>query len=93
MPYVIVVWHLFALSSLMHCTIFLLAHTCAVALDNTEPKLEVSMKQGQAEDLANLALDQGKLQCISPMLLIFYFKSLLYVIVDRALGYISCLRP
>jgi hypothetical protein len=58
-----------------------------------ELKLEVSMKQAQAEDLANLGLDQGKLRCISPMLLIFYFKSLLYAIVDRTLGYISCLRP
>jgi hypothetical protein len=38
------------------------------------------MEQAQAEDPTNLALDQGKPQCIQPMLLVFYFESLLYVI-------------
>jgi ssRNA-specific RNase YbeY (16S rRNA maturation enzyme) len=45
---------------LMHCIISLLAHICLYTLDHTEPKLEESMEQAQAEDLTNLALDQGK---------------------------------
>jgi hypothetical protein len=40
------------------------ARIYAYAIDHVEPKLEESMKQAQAEDLTNLALDQGKPWCI-----------------------------
>jgi hypothetical protein len=33
-------------------------------LDHVESELEEPMEQAQAEDLANLVLDQGKPQCI-----------------------------
>jgi hypothetical protein len=49
-------------------------------LDCAELELKEPMEQAQAEDPTNLALDQGKPQCIQPMLLVFYFESLLYVI-------------
>jgi hypothetical protein len=40
-------------------------------LDHTELGLEEPTEQAQAEDLTNLALDQGKPQCITPLSLTF----------------------
>jgi hypothetical protein len=48
----------------MHCTISISAHVYSYALDHAEPELEEPMQQAQAEDLTNLALDQGKPRCI-----------------------------
>jgi hypothetical protein len=45
---------------IMHCIMLFLAHLCSYTLDHAEPKLEVQAEQAQAEDLTNLALDQGK---------------------------------
>jgi hypothetical protein len=73
--------HHVALAYLMHCTIFLSAHVCSYMLDHAEPELKESTEQAQAEDLTNLALDQGKLRCIQPILLVFKFESLFYVLL------------
>jgi hypothetical protein len=51
----------------MHCTIMLLAHVWLIyPLGHVyvEPELEEPMEQVQVEDFTNLALDQGKPQCI-----------------------------
>jgi hypothetical protein len=40
-------------------------------LDHVEPKLGVQAEPAQAEDLTNLAMDQGKLWRIQPILLVF----------------------
>jgi hypothetical protein len=58
----------------MHCTILLLTHVCAYTLDHTEPKLEEPMEHAQARDLTNQASDQGKLRCITPLILGFSFN-------------------
>jgi hypothetical protein len=52
--------HHFAFAYLMHCTIFVSAHACSYTLDHAELELEEPMEQALAEDLTNLALDQGK---------------------------------
>jgi hypothetical protein len=39
------VLHRISLSYLMHCIILLLAHSCTIAIDHTEPKLEVLAEQ------------------------------------------------
>jgi hypothetical protein len=49
---------------LMHCIILLVAHLCSYTLDHAEPELEVQAEQDQAEDLTNLAWNQGKPRCI-----------------------------
>jgi hypothetical protein len=57
-------------------------------LDHTEPELEEMMEQAQAEDLINLALDQGKSWCIPIIILGLFLLSLyIYVILDCALSY------
>jgi hypothetical protein len=71
----------------MHCIILLLAHVYAYTLDHAEPELREPREQVQAEDAANLALDQDKPRCIQPILLVFYFEFLLYVIVGCALSW------
>jgi hypothetical protein len=38
----------------------LLDHVYSYTLDHTEPELEEPTEQARAEDLTNLALDQGK---------------------------------
>jgi hypothetical protein len=45
------------------------------ALDqvHAEPESKVQAEQAQAEVLTNLALDQGKVWCISPTFLGFFF--------------------
>jgi hypothetical protein len=51
----------------MHCTIMLLAHVWLIyslGLVYVEPELEEPTKQVQVKDFTNLALDQGKPQCI-----------------------------
>jgi hypothetical protein len=40
------------------------AHIWSYMLDHAEQVLEEPTEQAQAEDLTNLALDQGKPQCI-----------------------------
>jgi hypothetical protein len=64
----------------MDCTMLLSTHIYAYVLDNAELELEELMEQAHSEDPANLALDQGKLQCIWPIVLVFYFESLIYVL-------------
>jgi hypothetical protein len=48
----------------MHCTMLLSDHLYAYTLDHTVLELGEPMEQAQAEDLTNLALDQGKPWCI-----------------------------
>jgi hypothetical protein len=67
------------LAYLLHFIIFLLAHIYSYALDHTKPEFEELTEQAQAKNLANSSLDQGKPWCISPMLLVFYFESFIYV--------------
>jgi hypothetical protein len=55
----------------MHYTIYLLAHIRSSRIDRAEPKLGVQAEPAQAEGLTNLDLDQGKPQCIQPILLVF----------------------
>jgi hypothetical protein len=47
------------------------------ALDQVyaEPELEVQAERAQVEASTNLELDQGKLRCIKPILIVFYFES------------------
>jgi hypothetical protein len=71
---------------LMHCIISLLVHICLHTLDHTEPELEEPTEQAQAENLTNLALDQGKLWCNTPLSLTFILNHYLYVKIDCALG-------
>jgi hypothetical protein len=63
MSYAITVGRHFAPAPLMHCSILLLSHICSYTLDHVKPKLEEPTEQAQAEDLTNLAFDQGKPQC------------------------------
>jgi hypothetical protein len=70
--------HYFALAYLIHGNTLLTAHVCSYALDHVELELEEPMKQAQAENLTNLALDQGKPQHSQPMLLVFYFEYIIY---------------
>jgi hypothetical protein len=86
MPYATIVFYHFALSYLIHCTMLLTAHICSYTLNHTEPKLKESMKQAQAKDLTNLALDQSKPQCIPPISLAFLLIQYLYVMLDCALS-------
>jgi hypothetical protein len=58
-------------------------------LDRAEPEPGVQVEQVQAEDFANLALDQGKPQCIKPPPLSFVYLYILFVILDCALGHRS----
>jgi hypothetical protein len=62
MPYAITVLNHFALAYLLHWTKLLSAHVYSYTLDHAEPELEELTEQAQAEDLTNLALDQGKSQ-------------------------------
>jgi hypothetical protein len=65
------VLHHISLSYLMHCTILLLAHSCAIAIDHAEPELKVQAEQAQVKDFTNLNLNQGKPRCITPHFLTF----------------------
>jgi hypothetical protein len=56
-------------------------------LDHAEPKLGEPMKQAQAEDPTNLALDQGKPRCIPPIILDFSFNHYFCVKIDYALSW------
>jgi hypothetical protein len=71
MSYAIHVIASFALKHLMHCTILPFAHIRSFTLGHAEPKFGEPMKQAQAEDLTNLAFDQGKPRCINPCSLYF----------------------
>jgi hypothetical protein len=72
---------------LMRCTMSILAHVYSYMLYHAELELKEPTEQAQAEDLANLALDQGKPRCIQPVLLVFYFESLLYI-----LSFLLCIK-
>jgi hypothetical protein len=60
MSYVVTVLHHIAFAILLRCIILFLAHVCSCTIDHVEPELEELTEQAQAEDPANLALDQGK---------------------------------
>jgi hypothetical protein len=75
---------------LVHCIIMLLSHIWLIySLGHgcAEPELKEPMEQAEVETSTNLALDQGKPWCIQPILLVFYFWILLYVIVGCALSW------
>jgi hypothetical protein len=62
----------------IHCIMLTLAHIQHFyALDQvfTQSELEVQAERAQVEASTNLELDQGKPQCIKPILLVFYFES------------------
>jgi hypothetical protein len=44
--------------------LFNCGHLLYIRVDHTEPGPEVQVEQAQAEEFANLALDQSKLWCI-----------------------------
>jgi hypothetical protein len=71
---------------LLHCIIMLSAHAFAYLIGPVEPELGEPMEQVQAEDLTNLALDQGKPWCIKPILIVFYFESCFMFYYDCALN-------
>jgi hypothetical protein len=64
MSYAIPVIASYALKHLMHCTILPLSHIRSFMLGHTEPEFGEPVEQAQAENLTNLALDQGKPWCI-----------------------------
>jgi hypothetical protein len=76
----------YALKHLMHWTILPLAHIHSFTLGHVELEFGELTEQAQAEDLANLALNQGKPWCIKPILLIFYFESCFMIYYDHALS-------
>jgi hypothetical protein len=79
--------HYFALAYLLHYNILLLAHICSDTLDHAEPKLEELTEQAQVEEFINLALDQGKPQCIQPMFFVFILNICFRLyLVDYALS-------
>jgi Zn finger protein HypA/HybF involved in hydrogenase expression len=45
-----------------------------------EPELEVQAEQAQAKSITNLALDQGKLRCITSQFLTFIFKCNIFML-------------
>jgi hypothetical protein len=47
-------------------------------LDHAEPRSEVQAEQALVEAITNLALDQGKLRCIPPIFLDFWFSINIY---------------
>jgi hypothetical protein len=63
--------HHVALAHLLHCTVLLSAHVHSYTLGHVVPELEEPMEQAQAEDPANLALDQVKPWCINQCSLSF----------------------
>jgi hypothetical protein len=63
--YAITVLYHFVLSYLIHCTILFPAPVWSYTLHHVELELKEQIEQTQAEDPANLALDQGKSQCIT----------------------------
>jgi hypothetical protein len=75
----------YALKHLMHCTILPLAHICSFTLGHAELEFGGPTEQAQAENLANLALNQGKPRCIK-QILVFYFESCFMIYYDRALS-------
>jgi hypothetical protein len=76
----------YALKHLMYCTVLPLAHIRSFTLGHAELEFLEPTEQAQAEDLANLALNQGKPQCIKPILLVFYFESYFMIYYDCALS-------
>jgi hypothetical protein len=48
----------------MHCIVLLSTHVYSYVLDHAEPELDEPMVQAQVKEFTNLALDQGKHQCI-----------------------------
>jgi hypothetical protein len=58
--------------------ILISTHTYAYMLDHAEPRSEVQAEQALVEAITNLALDQGKLRCIPPIFLDFWFSINIY---------------
>jgi hypothetical protein len=56
-------------------------------LYNVQVESEVQMEQAQLEAFNNLALDQVKSRCIPPIIIVFYFESLLYNVLVCALSW------
>jgi hypothetical protein len=48
---------------------------------HTEPELEAQVEPAAAEELTNLELIPGKPSALQPMILVFLFESLHYVLV------------
>jgi hypothetical protein len=85
MPYFCIITDLAPLE--LH--LLLLAHIQSFyALDQVraEPELKLQVEQDRVEAITNLALDQGKPQCIKPILLDFYFESCFMFYYDCALS-------
>jgi hypothetical protein len=61
----------YALKHLMHCTILPLAHIRSFMLGHAELEFLEPTEQAQAEDLANLALNQGSLGSLNQYSLSF----------------------
>jgi hypothetical protein len=71
----------------MHCIMLTLAHMqpfYVLDQDHAEPESEVQAEQAQVEDFTNLVLNQDKLRCIKPILLVFYFESFFMFYYDCA---------
>jgi hypothetical protein len=71
---------------LSHCIIWILACVCSYALDHAELEFEKPMERDQVEEFTNLALDQGKPQCIPPIICGFSFNHYLSVMLVCALS-------
>jgi hypothetical protein len=63
-----------------------MAHTWSYTIDPVEPMVEELTEPAPAEESANTELTEGKPQCIPPILLDFYFKSVFYVTIVCALS-------
>jgi hypothetical protein len=63
-------------------------HSCKYTIETepAEPEPELQEELAQAEVSANPDHAQGKPRCISPIILVFYFESLLYNKLDCALS-------
>jgi hypothetical protein len=70
-------------------------HLLHIRVDHVEPESELQAKQvrrvfkgpqASSDENTDLALDQGKPQCIYPMPLSFILKVLLYALFDCALS-------
>jgi hypothetical protein len=71
------------------CIILFLAHLCSYVLDHVKPRSEVQVKQAQVEATTNLALDQGKPQCIPPIFLNFWFSINIYITICVCIKFIG----
>jgi hypothetical protein len=78
------------------------SHLLHMQVGHTKPESEFQAEQvrwvfggpqaSSCED-TNLALNQGKPQCIPPKSLSFIFETLFVILFDCALSYRSCIAP